>query len=440
MAALVDELFASRAEILLTLERGEEAGMDLRKALELQPDEAHLRFLFGIALALQGDLEGAVTAHHAAAHLDPRNPAIWENLVLLNLERGAFGEAEEAIRVARQLVPRWRASTLEALVAAKAGRADRSIEALREAAEDGTLSEIQNALGLALLEKGEVAAALEPFNEATRSPLDDVTLWTNQGAAYYHHGMLEEAAERLDRARLQQAASNTYAWNNLGAVLYAMGRFREAITCFDESLVLRETATAHLNRGFTYLSMDQVDRALEAFERALMVRTSPEGFNNKGIALERLGRHEAALACFREALTLAPHFPDARRNLTRLEGKLKVAVGPPAAPVQPAAWRPGLEREAVPPSAEEPEAKCPACGSPIRLSEKTCSACGIPLVPELTAPVTLRAEELRTLKKAELISLCEQRGLETSGTKEELIERLVKWKKSGRNTAGTRGR
>ena len=84
---------------------------------------------------------------------------------------------------------------------------------------------------------------------------------------------------------------NANAWYNKGNALRELGRYEEALRCFD--------------------------KALEIDPKHVLA------WNNKGIALHNLGRYEEALRCFDKALEIDPKHERAKNNKKLAEEKLK---------------------------------------------------------------------------------------------------------------------
>ncbi|MGD0815520.1 MAG: tetratricopeptide repeat protein [Verrucomicrobiota bacterium] len=143
----------------------------------------------------------------------------------------------------------------------------------------------QDNLGLVLLQKGRIDAAINCFQEALRI--------------------------RPDFAE---------ARNNLGNALLQTGKVEEAIACFRQALQLRpDFAQAEDNLGYALLQTATVDEAIAHCQRALQIKPDDaEACVNLGNAFVRKGEAQDAIALYRKALQIKPGLAVAQRNLDAL--------------------------------------------------------------------------------------------------------------------------
>jgi len=80
------------------------------------------------------------------------------------------------------------------------------------------------------------------------------------------------------------------AWNNKGLALDDLGKFDEAIKCYDKALeIYPEDDITWNNKGFALNSLGKFDEAIKCYNRALEINpTSPEAQCNKEDALSNL--------------------------------------------------------------------------------------------------------------------------------------------------------
>jgi len=105
--------------------------------------------------------------------------------------------------------------------------------------------------------------------------------------------------------------------NNKGLSLYALGRYNEALTCFQQSLKLNSSSVpVWSNQGVTLgVGLGKWDLGLLSFEKALELNPGdPQAWSNKGMALRSLGQVRESLACYDRALQLNSFFPEALSN------------------------------------------------------------------------------------------------------------------------------
>jgi len=101
---------------------------------------------------------------------------------------------------------------------------------------------------------------------------------------------------------------NERAWASKGNSLNALGRYAEAIACFDNTLKINSRyAPAWSNKSYSLNSLGRYQEALGCCDRAIEINPRiAEAWNNKGKTLNDLRRYQEALACCDEALQLDP--------------------------------------------------------------------------------------------------------------------------------------
>jgi tetratricopeptide (TPR) repeat protein len=179
---------------------------------------------------------------------------------------------------------------------------------------------------------------------------ESAQFWSDQANGYFISGDFEKAAASYDKA-LEQEPNSTVLWNNKGRVLGMMGRFDDAISCFDKSLAIntsnpessnlkaialsrglnrnREAIAifdqilqtnpsyfdAWIGKGMALANEGSLSGSLECFEKATQIKPrDPSGWNNKGVVLRQMGRYQDALTCFSKAITIDSSNEAARQN------------------------------------------------------------------------------------------------------------------------------
>ncbi|MBI3851718.1 MAG: tetratricopeptide repeat protein [Verrucomicrobia bacterium] len=132
-----------------------------------------------------------------------------------------------------------------------------------------------------------------------------VISWNNKGGALDALGRYDEAIECFDKA-LAIDSQNAKVWVNKGGVLEALGQHEEAIGCFDKALAIdSRDASAWNNMGNVLCALGRHEEANGCFDKALA--TDPRNarvWDNKGNGLHALRRHEEAIACYDKALAI----------------------------------------------------------------------------------------------------------------------------------------
>lgn len=137
--------------------------------------------------------------------------------------------------------------------------------ALRAAPDDPVL--LASMAGLAeRLEMPQAAAAF--WAKAEVSGADRAESVDGQARALGELGRFDEAVSLL-QARLPAFAEDARLWNRLGVILTQAGSAAEALTFFDESIRLdNSAATAFYNRGSAQFDLGRLDEAKADFDRA----------------------------------------------------------------------------------------------------------------------------------------------------------------------------
>ncbi len=115
-------------------------------------------------------------------------------------------------------------------------------------------------------------------------------------------------------------------WNNKGASLRALGRYEEAISCYERALELDPRyANAWNNKGFSLYALGRYEEAISCYERSLELDPrNAEAWFNKALVEEEIGRRREAAHSYRKFIELAPpqyaqHVETARCRLRELE-------------------------------------------------------------------------------------------------------------------------
>ena len=195
-----------------------------------------------------------------------------------------------------------------------------------------------------------LAALCIPPGAGENAAGDNAEYWSNLGDQQFLNGSIQEAAESYDEA-LRLDPANVYLWVNKGKSMANMGRFEDAIACFDQASAINSSYVEPLFLKGIALSqgLKRDDEAIAVFDQALQLDPSnfdawlgkgmalankgdyygslaclktasridplqPSGWNNEGVILLKMGRYQEALDCFDKALLLDPNYEQAERN------------------------------------------------------------------------------------------------------------------------------
>lgn len=190
------------------------------------------------------------------------------------------------------------------------GRATEAVQCLRDAltfADEQDRADVQNNLGLAYYEAGQLDNALEALNEARakfherRDQRREASALHNLGSVAWTQGRLNEAEEYFSSAQtlyqnLNERHEIAETLNSLGLVQEAQGRWHDAATTYRQALSLLQTDN------------DEYGQA--------------QVLANLGNVLTLLGDYPSARQCYENGLLIAQALGD-----TRLEGQLLTGLG-----------------------------------------------------------------------------------------------------------------
>lgn len=162
---------------------------------------------------------------------------------------------------------------------------------------------------LVLQETGEIV---------TQPRGDEVSLeaWelNNKGLSFYSLGKYEEAIACYDKA-MELDPGLGGAPTNKGNIFYSLGKYHEAITYYDKSIKADPGySLAWNNKGGALSALNKYEEAIAYYDKAIDIDPEyAEAWDNKGLALANLRRYDDALKCIDEALRLNPSLPQTQK-------------------------------------------------------------------------------------------------------------------------------
>ncbi len=145
-------------------------------------------------------------------------------------------------------------------------------------------------------------ASAQPLQRPTAEH-ESPAYWSTRGASFCSLGKFEEAIACFDRA-IGIDPEYAHAWSNKGVVLYELGRNHDALKCFENALNLDSSdAMAWCNVANVLSTLGRHEEAIPCCKKALALDLhDPTTWNNKGNAHHALGAYEEAITCYDEAL------------------------------------------------------------------------------------------------------------------------------------------
>ncbi len=245
------------AEMLVKLDRPQEAIKRLADKLSYFENKASLRSLLGRIHSLRGEHEQAVLYYRQAHLLAPESERIQEQLGLALMAHGEYGEA---------------------------------IYLLTRVADSAPPADARHDLRIAIADchraMGKPGQAAMLFLQVTQAAPQNGQAWLKLSEAAWQVG---------DADRADQAAQR--------AIELLPDRFEP-----------------HVVRGMVAEGKKDLAAAIAHYDRAALIGTSsPLPLMLKGMALERSGKKEQALELYRQAMQKAPQDDRARRLVAGLE-------------------------------------------------------------------------------------------------------------------------
>jgi predicted O-linked N-acetylglucosamine transferase (SPINDLY family) len=264
--------------------QGQEALAELRRTVELLPEDADAHNNLGNALRNAGRFEAAQASYRRALEINPDFADAYNNLGNVLKDLGRLDDALASYRHALELNPLF--------------------------------ADAHNNLGSVLKDLGQFDAALANYRKALELNPDFAAAYNNLGNAQTCIGHLDEALANCRRA-LELAPGYAAAHYNLGNALREAGQYDEALSSYGKALEIRpDYAEAYTNQGNVLKDLGRLDEAAASYRRALEINPCfAEAHNNLGNALKDLGHVDEAMASYRLALKFNPAFAEVYSNL-----------------------------------------------------------------------------------------------------------------------------
>jgi tetratricopeptide (TPR) repeat protein len=176
-------------------------------------------------------------------------------------------------------------------------------------------SDALHLIGNIAYQVGRHDVAIAMIGQAIRRNGRNPLYFSNLGLALASQGRFEEALTRFEQA-LVLKPDYAEAHNNRGNVLKALNRHADAMASYDRALaVLPDFAQAHYNRANMLVALGRLEDALAAYDRVIALKADhPEAHNNRGNTLRALQRPDEALASYDRAVALKGDYAQAFNN------------------------------------------------------------------------------------------------------------------------------
>jgi tetratricopeptide (TPR) repeat protein len=214
-----------------------------------------------------------------------------------------------------------------------------------ELSEEEMVNMNASGMGMALQYKHLSEKAIDPFpfipeNKVKREISNMILkcLDKDKDKRFRNFGELREQAEELFitlSGKLIPAKKseelNAFEMSNKGVSFGNLGKYNEALECFDRALDINpKYAKALLDKAIGLLIMERAKEALECSDKALEI--DPEyniAWCTKGMSLRRLNKLEESIACFDKHLKVDPEYimASSEKGMALLElGRFREAI------------------------------------------------------------------------------------------------------------------
>jgi len=311
------------------------ASLQLKKCIELDPDNAQMHNAVGIVYYNMLLYNIALDEFQTAVKLDPKENQYGYNE---GLTLARMGRSEEAIQAFKRASEMKEANDMYRILSEqiKSNKAkdfyNKGCAAMEAKSVDEAIESFNSALGVKpdMVEayvnlgycyriKRDPQKQVYYFEEAAKLSPDLPNLYYNLGLAYNDAGMILNAKYALEKA-VDYDPSFKDAHFNLGMVYFKYNRIADAAGEFDKCVGLSPNwFEAHLNLGNCYLKMGNIEEAINQFTEATSLKPkSAEADYDLGIALTKAKRYTEAKELFQKAIKFDPSHKQARQMLEEI--------------------------------------------------------------------------------------------------------------------------
>ena len=142
--------------------------------------------------------------------------------------------------------------------------------------------------------------------ESKTMPVRDVQSF-NLGNKLLKLGKYKEAIKHYEETIINNP-THYGAYNNKGMALNELEKFEQAIDCFNNAIKYKQNySKAYNNKGNSLHNLRRFKDAIKEFENAIMYEPNePSFYVNKGNALEALNKHQEAIEQYNSAIQIDP--------------------------------------------------------------------------------------------------------------------------------------
>ena len=188
--------------------------------------------------------------------------------------------------------------------------------------------DLWNIKGMALVKLKKYDEAISCFGFAIRLNPKSSTLWMNKGDCLLRQGRIDEAIKSFGNA-IEMDVNDSYTWSFISNSLLNQGKYQEALEFLDRAPQHIDKKVLWNGKGIALSGLGRYYDAIQCYDNLLKIDPNYENsLNNKGLCLMSLGKYQEAIHCFNRILFLNPNVKHVLMNkyeaLTKL-GKIKDA-------------------------------------------------------------------------------------------------------------------
>jgi serine/threonine-protein kinase len=296
----------------------DEAIAALRKSIDLDAKDAEAHRGLGVALEKNQQFEEAIREFRTAVELDPSNANARFNLGNALLDKEQLEAAKREYRKAIDLDPKdARPHSNLSKVFLDLKEFDSAIEECRKAiALDPTFAVPHNNLGIALAAKQQLDAAIEEYRKAINLEPKLASAHSNLGNALRLKHKLDEAVSEHHTA-IALDSKSAMAYHNFGVTLHDQGQLDAAIDEYRKAIALgSKNARLHNDLGDALREKLSLDAAVDEYQKALDLDPK-DSYPHVGLGLVLTAKQQpdAAIQEYHQAIALNPRSAVAYHNL-----------------------------------------------------------------------------------------------------------------------------
>jgi Flp pilus assembly protein TadD/parvulin-like peptidyl-prolyl isomerase len=298
----------------------DEAILEYKKAIDINPNDAKARNNLGLAYYDKGMLDEAILECKKAIDINPNDAKAHCGLGLAYYDKGMLDEAILEYKKAIDINPNDAMAHCGLGIAyGEKGMFDEAVLECKKAIDiNPNDAKARNNLGLAYYDKGMLDEAILEYKKAIDINPNYAKAHCGLGLAYYDKGMLDEAILEYKKA-INIDPNLAMAHCGLGIAYGEKGMFDEAVLECKKAIDINPNfAVAHNNLAVAYYYKGQYDLAIKHCNRAIELgyEVSPELLEALGYSGEQKPREQEIEAASKAYQLL--HRPVLRINDTVL--------------------------------------------------------------------------------------------------------------------------